>query len=181
MDSRNPSVVKKWTASYYMTEKRRWLYGTLSITSPNSIQFTTAEDGRNKGVKHDLTLRFDQFTEIKKASSTIVFSCIVIVTGSAQHWFSSLYNRDVVYNVLEHFWRERLIPSQSRQIRTSEKTKLGQDMIRIVRDSEKTLQSAAEQLSHQGKTTIHSQRILSIQSWLRKLKSPECNTKLPTE
>ncbi len=147
-----------------MAEKRGWLYGALSITSPNSIQFNTADDGRNKGVKSDLTLRFDQFTEIKKASSTIVFSCIVIVTGSAQHWFSSLYNRDVVYNVLEHFWRERLIPSQSRQIRTSERTKLGQDMIRIVRDSEKTLQSAAEQLSHQGKTLIliHSQRILSI-------------------
>lgn len=84
-------------------------------------------------------------------SSSFIFSTLTVLEeGNVKHWFGSLRpNRVVVYNVLEHFWRERLLSPSGAQ--TSEaKPGKGRELIGLVAGAQRRLEDTGKVLSHQG-------------------------------
>ncbi|KAM4689082.1 synaptosomal-associated protein 47 [Discoglossus pictus] len=137
--------VRTWLCSYFLTSERRWVPGKLSLT-PTHLRFT-AENTDGLLVSFHLS----SITEIKKESSSFIFSSITVLEkDQAKHWFSSLQpNRNVVFTVLEHFWREQLLSPQGREA-TATKISKGKELFNIVSGSHKCLEETAKVLHHQG-------------------------------
>ncbi|KAG8443492.1 hypothetical protein GDO86_012043 [Hymenochirus boettgeri] len=135
--------IQSWSGSYYLTSDRRWLPGNLSLT-PTHLRF------RAEGASDFLAnFHLSSICEIKKESSSYIFSSITVMekNQAKKHWFSSLQpNRNVVYNVLEHFWREQLLTPQA----SASKSSKGRELLNIVTASQKRLEDTANVLHHQG-------------------------------
>ena len=117
--------------------------------SANRLVFCSVEPNQDSQ-SVSLRLGLTEMCELKKANSMFVYTCLVVCCKDAQYWFSSLPNRDTAYNLLEHLWRNQLIPSKSRPGQSAKPTTLGQDLLKIASDSEETLKEAANTLRHQG-------------------------------
>ncbi|MBN3274702.1 SNP47 protein, partial [Polyodon spathula] len=141
--------IHSWPCSYYVSNGKRWVCGTLSLT-PKSIRFTSSKDGENLA-----SFRLFRISEIKKESSSFIFSSLTITESNVKHWFSSLQpSRAVVFNVLEHFWREQLLGSGAAAavgVEASEsQTSKGKELIGLVSGSKKRLEDTGKVLHHQG-------------------------------
>ncbi|XP_048212444.1 synaptosomal-associated protein 47 [Perognathus longimembris pacificus] len=139
--------IHSWPCSYYLDLEKRWVPGKLSLT-PRSLKFSTDRAGEVL-----VGLPLSSITEIRKEASHFIFSAITILEkGHLKHWFSSLRpSRNVVFNVIEHFWREMLLsqPGAVADANTSPMTK-GQELTALMAGSQRRLEDTAKVLNHQG-------------------------------
>ncbi|NWH96410.1 SNP47 protein, partial [Aegithalos caudatus] len=137
--------IHSWPCSYYLDTTKQWIPGKLSLT-PLSIQFKADKTG-------DLLVDFQLsgIGEIKKESSHLIFSSLTILEKGTKHWFSSLHpNRNVVFNILEHFWREQLLSSQEAGAGAALEPSKGKELTGILEGSQKRLEDTAKVLHSQG-------------------------------
>ncbi|XP_063075379.1 synaptosomal-associated protein 47 isoform X2 [Engraulis encrasicolus] len=137
--------IHTWPGSYYINSEKRWVTGNLSL-SRTTLRFI-AEQSKDSLA----SLRLSRIMEIKMESSSFIFSTLTVLEeGNIKHWFGSLRpNRVVVYNVLEHFWRERLLsPTQSRGAEAP--LSKGRELINLVSGAQRRLEDAGKVLNHQG-------------------------------
>ncbi|XP_071416098.1 synaptosomal-associated protein 47 isoform X2 [Pithys albifrons albifrons] len=138
--------IHSWPCSYYLDSGKQWIPGKLSL-NPTGIRFTADKTGE---LLVDLPL--SGINEIKKESSNLIFSSLTILEKSTKHWFSSLQpSRNVVFNILEHFWREQLLESpgagaEGGALRTSK----GKELTGMLAGSQRSLEDTAKVLQHQG-------------------------------
>ncbi|NWU23143.1 SNP47 protein, partial [Dyaphorophyia castanea] len=135
--------IHSWPCSYYLATGKQWIPGKLSLT-PSSIKFTADKSG-------ELLLDFQLagIDEIKKESSHLIFSSLTILEKGTKHWFSSLHpNRNVVFNILEHFWREQLLggPGAGAGAESSK----GRELTGMLEGSQRRLEDTAKVLHSQG-------------------------------
>nr|XP_006129842.1 synaptosomal-associated protein 47 isoform X2 [Pelodiscus sinensis]XP_014432360.1 synaptosomal-associated protein 47 isoform X2 [Pelodiscus sinensis]XP_014432361.1 synaptosomal-associated protein 47 isoform X2 [Pelodiscus sinensis]XP_025043865.1 synaptosomal-associated protein 47 isoform X2 [Pelodiscus sinensis] len=135
--------IHAWPCSYYLDPEKRWVYGRLSLT-PLAVRFTADKTG-------ELLVHFhlSSICEIKKESSSFIFSSLTILEKeNTKHWFSSLQpNRNVVFNILEHFWREQLL---ARPGAGAPQTTKGKELTGLLSASQKRLEDTAKVLHYQG-------------------------------
>ncbi|NWU86565.1 SNP47 protein, partial [Onychorhynchus coronatus] len=135
--------IHSWPCSYYLEPGKQWVSGRLSLT-PVGIKFTADKTG-------ELLVDFhlSGISEIKKESSNLIFSSLTILEGSTKHWFSSLQpSRNVVFNVLEHFWREQLL--ESRGAGAAPRMSRGKELTGMLAGSQRRLEDTAKVLHSQG-------------------------------
>ncbi|KAF3858143.1 hypothetical protein F7725_011344 [Dissostichus mawsoni] len=135
-----------WPGSYYINTEKRWETGTLSLTR-TMVRFVSNQS------KESLTsFRLSRIMDIKMESSSFIFSTLTVLEeGNVKHWFGSLKpNRVVVYNVLEHFWRERLLSPGSEARGAECKPSKGSELISLVAGAQRRLEDTGKVLSHQG-------------------------------
>ncbi|XP_078120157.1 synaptosomal-associated protein 47 isoform X2 [Sander vitreus] len=138
--------IHSWPGSYYINSEKRWENGTLSLTR-TMVRFVS-----NQSKESLASFRLSRIMELKMESSSFIFSTLTVLEeGNVKHWFGSLKpNRVVVYNVLEHFWRERLL-SPSSEARGAEcKPSKGRELISLVAGAQRRLEDTGSVLSHQG-------------------------------
>ncbi|KAM9844755.1 synaptosomal-associated protein 47 [Aulostomus maculatus] len=138
--------IHSWPGSYYMNTEKRWENGTLSL-SRTTVRFVSSQSKETL-----VSFRLSRIMEIKMESSSFIFSTLTVLEeGNVKHWFGSLKpNRVVVYNVLEHFWRERLL-SPSTEARGAEcQPSKGRELINLVAGAQRRLEDTGRVLSHQG-------------------------------
>ncbi|KAJ3594694.1 hypothetical protein NHX12_004001, partial [Muraenolepis orangiensis] len=177
--SRDISPIHSWPGSYYISNDKRWEYGTLSLTK-TTVRFTSDQTKESLA-----SFRLSNITQIKMESSSFIFSTLTVLEqGNTKHWFGSLKpNRVVVHNVLEHFWRERLL-SPSSEIKGSEAqgpTK-GRDLINLVAGAQRRLEDTGVVLQHQGEQFDNMMQGLDkidsdlgvADKFLSQLESPSC-------
>ncbi|XP_020323299.1 synaptosomal-associated protein 47 isoform X2 [Oncorhynchus kisutch] len=147
MTSPNRDIpIHSWPGSYYINSEKRWEAGTLSLTR-TILRFTSDQSKENL-----VGFRLTRIMEIKMESSSFIFSTLTVLEqGNLKHWFGSLRpNRLVVYNVLEHFWKERLLsPSTEVQGAEAQPTK-GRELINLVAGAQRRLEDTGNVLHHQG-------------------------------
>lgn len=132
-----------WPCSYYLNLEKQWVPGKLTLT-PRSLKFSA---DRNEEVLVGLPL--SSITEIRKESSLFIFSAITVLEkGQAKHWFSSLRpSRNVVFNIIEHFWRELLLSQPG----TASPMTRGQELLGLMASSQRRMEDTSKVLHHQGK------------------------------
>lgn len=138
--------IHSWPGSYYINSEKRWESGTLSLTR-TMVRFIS---NQSKGSL--ASFRISQIMEIKMESSSFIFSTLTVLEeGNVKHWFGSLKpNRVVVYNVLEHFWRERLLSPSSEARGAESQPSKGRELINLVAGAQRRLEDTGRVLSHQG-------------------------------
>ncbi|KAM6452964.1 synaptosomal-associated protein 47 isoform 1-T2 [Liasis olivaceus] len=138
--------IHTWPCSYYLNSEKQWVPGKLLLT-PVSVRFTADKSGELLASFH-----LSSISEIKKESSTFIFSSLTLLENNTKHWFSSLQpNRNVVFNVLEHFWREQLLSSDGAGAQTAcPQTSKGKELTGLLMGSQKRLEDTAKVLEHQG-------------------------------
>ncbi|CAL8325315.1 unnamed protein product [Arctogadus glacialis] len=144
--SRDISSIHSWPGSYYISHDKRWENGALSITK-TMVRFTS-----DQTKERFASFRLSNIMQIKMESSSFIFSTLTVLeNGNVKHWFGSLKpNRVVVYNVLEHFWRERLLsPSYGTKGAEPQETK-GRELIHLVAGAQRRLEDTGTVLHHQG-------------------------------
>ncbi|KYO17677.1 synaptosomal-associated protein 47 [Alligator mississippiensis] len=118
----------------------------LSLT-PVAVKFTADKTG-------ELLVHFhlSSISEIKKESSNLIFSSLTLLEKNTKHWFSSLQpSRNVVFNILEHFWREQLLSQHGAEAQAAslEMTK-GKELTGLLAGSQQRLEDTAKVLQYQG-------------------------------
>ncbi|ETE60612.1 Synaptosomal-associated protein 47, partial [Ophiophagus hannah] len=138
--------IHAWSCSYYLNSEKQWVPGKLLLT-PVSVKFTADKSGEILA-----SFPLSSISEIKKESSTLIFSSLTLLESNAKHWFSSLQpNRNVIFNVLEHFWREQLLsPGGARAQAACGQTSKGRELTGLLMGSEKRLEDTAKVLENQG-------------------------------
>ncbi|XP_008837764.1 synaptosomal-associated protein 47 [Nannospalax galili] len=138
--------VHSWPCSYYLDLEKRWIPGKLTLT-PRSLKFTA---DRTEEVLVSLPL--SSITEIRKEASHFIFSAITVLEkGHAKHWFSSLRpSRNVVFNIIEHFWRELLLSQPGIAANTAFPKTRGQELTGLMATSQRRMENTAKVLHHQG-------------------------------
>ncbi|XP_008281104.1 synaptosomal-associated protein 47 [Stegastes partitus] len=139
-------AIHSWPGSYYINSEKRWESGTLSLTR------TTLRFVSNQSKESLASFRLSRIMEIKMESSSFIFSTLTVLEeGNVKHWFGSLKpNRVVVYNVLEHFWRERLLSPGSEARGAECQPSKGRELINLVAGAQRRLEDTGRVLSHQG-------------------------------
>ncbi|XP_064410624.1 synaptosomal-associated protein 47 [Latimeria chalumnae] len=137
--------VHSWTGSYYLSSERRWVCGKLMLT-PASLRFTAEKGGETL-----VDFQLSSISEVKKEASSLIFSSLTVLEqGNVKHWFSSLQpNRNAVFNVLEHFWREQLLVRPAAEDLATPTAK-GKQLIGLVSGSQRRAEDTAKVLHHQG-------------------------------
>ncbi|XP_046884327.1 synaptosomal-associated protein 47 [Hypomesus transpacificus] len=138
--------IHSWPGSYYINSEKRWENGTLSLTR-TMLRFTSDQSKESLS-----SFRLSRIMEIKMESSSFIFSTLTVLEqGNVKHWFGSLRpNRVVVYNVLEHFWRERLLSPTSEVQGAEAQPSKGRELINLVVGSQRRLEDTGTVLHHQG-------------------------------
>lgn len=138
--------IHSWPGSYYINSEKRWENGTLSLTR-TMVRFVS-----NQSKESLASFRLSRIMEIKMESSSFIFSTLTVLEeGNVKHWFGSLKpNRVVVYNVLEHFWRERLLSPTSEARGAECQPSKGRELINLVAGAQRRLEDTGRVLSHQG-------------------------------
>ncbi|NWX33367.1 SNP47 protein, partial [Notiomystis cincta] len=137
--------IHSWPCSYYLDSSKQWIPGKLSLT-PVSIRFTADRSGELL-----VNSRFSSITEIKKEFSHWIFGSITVSEKSSKHWFSSLHpNRNVVFNILEHFWREQLFSGREGGAGAPLESSKGKELWGMLEGSQKSLEDTAKVLHSQG-------------------------------
>ncbi|XP_060940319.1 synaptosomal-associated protein 47 [Limanda limanda] len=138
--------IHSWPGSYYINSEKRWENGTLSITR-TTVRFVSSQTKQSL-----VSFRLSRIVEIKMESSSFIYSTLTVLEeGHVKHWFGSLKpNRVVVFNVMEHFWRELLLqPSSGARGAESQPSK-GRELIGLVAGAQRRLEDTGRVLSHQG-------------------------------
>lgn len=153
--------IHTWPCTYYLEPKRRWVTGQLSLTSL-SLRFMTDSTGEIL-----VSFPLSSIVEIKKEASHFIFSSITILEkGHAKHWFSSLRpSRNVVFSIIEHFWRELLLSQPGAVADASVPRTRGEELTGLMAGSQKRLEDTARVLHHQG------QQLDSVMRGLDKMES----------
>ncbi|XP_051023770.1 synaptosomal-associated protein 47-like [Acomys russatus] len=153
--------VHSWPCSYYLDVEKRWVPGKLTLT-PHSLKFSA---DRTEEVLVGLPL--SSITEIRKEASLFLFSAITILEkGQAKHWFSSLRpSRNVVFNIIEHFWRELLLSQPGTAANTTSPMSRGQELMGLMATSQRRMEDTAKVLHHQG------EQLDSVMRGLEKMES----------
>ncbi|XP_013914024.1 PREDICTED: synaptosomal-associated protein 47 [Thamnophis sirtalis] len=138
--------IHAWSCSYYLNSGKQWVPGKLLLT-PVSVKFKADKSGEILA-----SFPLSSISEIKKESSALIFSSLTLLESNTKHWFSSLQpNRNVIFNVLEHFWREQLLsPGGARPQMACVQTSKGKELTGLLTGSEKRLEDTAKVLEHQG-------------------------------
>ncbi|XP_040911002.1 synaptosomal-associated protein 47 isoform X1 [Toxotes jaculatrix] len=138
--------IHSWPGSYYINSEKRWENGTLSLTR-TVVRFVS-----NQSKESLASFRLSRIMEIKMESSSFIFSTLTVLEeGNVKHWFGSLKpNRVVVYNVLEHFWRELLLSPSSEARGAESQPSKGRELINLVAGAQRRLEDTGRVLSHQG-------------------------------
>ena len=177
--------IKQWEAKYYDCTAQTWVSGKLHLKG-SSIDFSATGSS-----DYIYVCRYRNIVDVRKASSMFIFKALVVrCTSNEDHWFSSLASRDYVFNLIEHFWRNCLVAPSSLQTRStneSHATSLGQELLQITADSQKTLGLASETLASQGEQLCHATALMvdlhddldvadpiitSLDSWLGRWSMP---------
>lgn len=139
-------TIHSWPGSYYLNNEKRWESGMLSLTR-TMVRFVS-----NQSKESLASFRLSKIVEIKMETSSFIFSTLTVLEeGNVKHWFGSLKpNRLVVYNVLEHFWRERLFSSNIATQGAESQPSKGRQLINLVAGAQKRLEDTGRVLSHQG-------------------------------
>ncbi|EHB18115.1 Synaptosomal-associated protein 47, partial [Heterocephalus glaber] len=139
--------VHSWPCSYYLDLEKRWVSGKLSLT-PHSLKFTADRAGEVL-----MGLPLSSVVAIRKEASHFIFRAVTVLErGHVKHWFGSLRpSRDVVFNIIEHFWRELLLSGQGTgvDVPSSAGTR-GQELTGLMCSSQRRLEVTARVLHHQG-------------------------------
>ncbi|XP_067588637.1 synaptosomal-associated protein 47 isoform X3 [Pseudorca crassidens] len=139
--------VHTWPCSYYLELEKQWVPGKLSLTSL-SLKFMT-----DKTREILVNFPLSSIIEIKKEASYFIFSSITILEKDHnKHWFSSLQpSRNVVFSIIEHFWREMLLSQSGAAVEESSTpmTK-GKELTGLMACTQKRLEDTARVLHHQG-------------------------------
>lgn len=153
--------VHSWPCSYYLNLEKQWVPGKLTLT-PHSLKFSA---DRTEEVLVGLPLC--SITEIRKEASLFIFSAITILEkGQAKHWFSSLRpSRNVVFNVIEHFWRELLLSQPGTAAHTPSPRTRGQELVGLMASSQRRMEDTSKVLHHQG------EQLDSVMRGLEKMES----------
>lgn len=153
--------VHSWPCSYYLNLEKQWVPGKLTLT-PRSLKFSA---DRTEEVLVGLPL--SSITEIRKESSLFIFSAITVLEkGQAKHWFSSLRpSRNVVFNIIEHFWRELLLSQPGTAANTVSPMTRGQELLGLMASSQRRMEDTAKVLHHQG------EQLDSVMRGLEKMES----------
>lgn len=140
------TAIHSWPASYYINNEKKWESGTLSLTR-TMVRFVSSQSKEALA-----SFRLSKIMEIKMESSSFIFSTLTVLEeGNVKHWFGSLKpNRVVVYNVLEHFWRERLLSPSSEARGAESQPSKGRELISLVAGAQRRLEDTGRVLSHQG-------------------------------
>uniref|UniRef100_A0A8C5TZ69 Synaptosomal-associated protein 47 n=1 Tax=Malurus cyaneus samueli TaxID=2593467 RepID=A0A8C5TZ69_9PASS len=137
--------IHSWPCSYYLDTSKQWIPGKLCLT-PVSIKFTADRSGELL-----VDFQLSGISEIKKESSHLIFSSLTVLERGTKHWFSSLHpNRNVVFNILEHFWREQLLSSQEGAAGAAPESGKGRELAGMLVGSQKSLEDTAKVLHSQG-------------------------------
>ncbi|XP_032421523.1 synaptosomal-associated protein 47 isoform X2 [Xiphophorus hellerii] len=138
--------IHSWPGSYYINSEKRWESGTLSLTR-TMVRFTSSQSKECLA-----SFRLSSVMEMKMESSSFIFSTLTVLEeGNIKHWFGSLKpNRVVVFNVLEHFWRERLLSPTSEARGAEGHPSKGRELISLVAGAQRRLEDTGRVLSHQG-------------------------------
>ncbi|XP_051255724.1 synaptosomal-associated protein 47 [Dicentrarchus labrax] len=138
--------IHSWPGSYYINSEKRWESGTLSLTR-TMVRFVS-----NQSKESLASFRLSRIMEIKMESSSFIFSTLTVLEeGNVKHWFGSLKpNRVVAYNVLEHFWRERLLSPGSEPRGAECQPSKGRELISLVAGAQRRLEDTGIVISHQG-------------------------------
>lgn len=134
--------VHSWPCSYYLEPEKQWVSGKLLLTS-HSLRFAADKTGEAL-----VSFPLSSVIEIKKEASHFVFSSITVLEKDhVKHWFSSLQpSRNVVFSIIEHFWRELLLsPAEVPMPATK-----GKQLTGLMACSQKRLEETARVLHHQG-------------------------------
>lgn len=153
--------IHAWPCTYYLEPERRWVAGQLSLTLL-SLRFMTDSTGEIL-----VSFPLSSIVEIKKETSHFIFSSITILEkGHAKHWFSSLQpSRNVVFSIIEHFWRELLLSQPGAVADVSGPRTRGKELTGLMAGSQKRLEDTARVLHHQG------QQLDSVMRGLDKMES----------
>ncbi|XP_043827040.1 synaptosomal-associated protein 47 [Dromiciops gliroides] len=137
--------IHTWPCSYYLEPEKRWIPGKLSLTSV-LLKFLADKNGEQL-----VSFPLSSINEIKKESSHFIFSSITILEKDhSKHWFGSFQpSRNVVFNIIEHFWRELLLSHPGAQASSPQMTK-GKELTGLMACSQKRLEDTAKVLHHQG-------------------------------
>lgn len=138
--------IHSWPGSYYLNSVKRWESGSLSLTR-TMVRFVS-----NQSKESLASFHLSGIVEIKMETSSFIFSTLTVLEeGNVKHWFGSLKpNRVVVYNVMEHFWRERLLSSNTETRGAESQPSKGRQLINLVAGAQKRLEDTGRVLSHQG-------------------------------
>ncbi|XP_014836429.1 PREDICTED: synaptosomal-associated protein 47 isoform X3 [Poecilia mexicana] len=138
--------IHSWPGSYYINSEKRWESGTLSLTR-TMVRFISSQSKECLA-----SFRLSSVMEMKMESSSFIFSTLTVLEeGNIKHWFGSLKpNRVVVFNVLEHFWRERLLSPTSEARGAEGQPSKGRELISLVAGAQRRLEDTGKVLSHQG-------------------------------
>ncbi|XP_012731892.2 synaptosomal-associated protein 47 [Fundulus heteroclitus] len=138
--------IHSWPGSYYINSQKRWESGTLSLTR-TTVRFISSH---SKGCV--ASFRLSRIVEIKMETSSFIFSTLTVLEeGNVKHWFGSLKpHRAAVFNVLEHFWRERLLSPTSEARGAESQPSKGRELISLVAGAQRRLEDTGMVLSHQG-------------------------------
>ncbi|XP_029971201.1 synaptosomal-associated protein 47 [Salarias fasciatus] len=143
-----PASIHSWSSSYYVGGERRWQSGVLSL-SRTALRFVSRQARAGEEQEEVLlSLHLSRIVEIKMETSSFIFGTLTVLEeGNLKHWFGSLKpNRVVVYTVLEHFWRERLLPPGAGRTAPSR----GRELIGLVAGAQRQLEDTGRVLSQQG-------------------------------
>lgn len=134
--------VHSWPCSCYFEPEKRWVPGTLSLTS-HSLRFATDQTGEPL-----LSFPLSSVIEIKKEACPFVFSSITILEKDrVKHWFSSLQpSRNALFSIIEHFWRELLLSPADAPLPLTK----GKQLTGLMACSQQRLEETARVLQHQG-------------------------------
>ncbi|KAI5619437.1 synaptosomal-associated protein 47, partial [Silurus asotus] len=147
--------VHSWSCSYYVDGDKRWVSGRLTLTQ-RAVHFSSSSSSSGGGARGAfLLLPLSRVTHINTESSCFIFSAVTLQERNAphKHWFSSLKpSAGAVFHVLQHFWKETLVPHTH-----SSHTPLsrGQRLIGMVSDTQHTLSHTGRALSQQGEQFHH--------------------------
>ncbi|XP_075172008.1 LOW QUALITY PROTEIN: synaptosomal-associated protein 47 [Anomaloglossus baeobatrachus] len=149
------AAVRSWSCSYYLGSEKRWRPGRLSVTATH---LCFQADGAGVCA---VTLPLSSIDEIKKESSSYIFSAItVLVRGGDKHWLGSLLpGRNAVFTVLEHFWRQQLLSPRAED--RTPNTSRGAQLITVISGSQKRMEDTTRVLHHQGEQLSNIQTGLS--------------------
>ncbi len=153
--------IYRWSAAHYISLKKTWVYGTLSVL-PSCLRFEANSKATDR---ESVSIPYTDIHEIKKATSSFIFKCVVILSKDNGSWFGSLPNRDIVYTVIMHFWKNTLTGSPlSEQVDHSRQlhgTRHGQELLKLAHDSAKTLESSGRRLHRQGEQLQYASGLMA--------------------
>ena len=171
MDCDPVLAIRSWKVQYYKNLRKRWIYGQLCI-NPRFIVFNESDHGSSSSDSQTiqstlddsavLIIKYEQITDVKKTTTSFVYSALTItVGGSESHWFSALPSRESAFNTIQHFWRERLIPTVPKTVvDPRNQTRIGQELLGIAQNSSVTLKETGTLLYHQGEQLDHATSVM---------------------